>query len=272
MLIIPLNDHNDQVFDIPLSGQTVNLRMHWNKLQRVWMLTARVGLEYLVVERVVASLQRLIQDYRFLGDLMAVPLRDNKLDPGRWAWGRTHRLFFIENEAINKYQADAFYESIGVSTQAIDERAPIQLGNQAQGAAEPITPVRDRTAVGQDLTSSNVVIDNIAVQDDTDDIDALLDTEGQRSGTTTPFGFESDPEGAARVAAIESEFVPSREGIEIARREIMAEQQREQEPVITVIEPTGEISPTPGFSTPSNLPDRVFASRNTPIVDPGNSI
>lgn len=95
MIRLPINDSNEQRYNIVLGGQFVFLKLRWNKLQRTWMLTVRTRGETVIESRIINAAQPLVLNNTLEGNLYANPLRGNPYDPDRYAWGRTHELVYV---------------------------------------------------------------------------------------------------------------------------------------------------------------------------------
>lgn len=92
--LIPLTQGARQDFTVTLGDQLVNIRVWWSPLSESWFLDLYTGdrTPILLGTRLVSG-RRLLTGHNtnFIGDLFV----DGEGNPGRNAWGTTHRLFYF---------------------------------------------------------------------------------------------------------------------------------------------------------------------------------
>ena len=96
---IPVTNDARQTMRILLAGQQVQLRLWWQPADGYWYLTVSYPGGEAITEgaRVTAGGNALAGgNPAFRGRIVAVPTQDDSalVEPGREAWGVTHRLLF----------------------------------------------------------------------------------------------------------------------------------------------------------------------------------
>jgi len=102
VLLIPINNVSDQTLQVQLDQQQALLRIRWSPLARRWYMDMSVGSERLTSGRLIATEQAMINDSRFRGEIMALPIDGTLDDPAWGAWGSTHQLFYVTPVEIDR--------------------------------------------------------------------------------------------------------------------------------------------------------------------------